>query len=137
MSLLKRHPGLDKSTAAVLSRAHKRVPARDANEEMDRLRAAQRAAHDLVVSFEVVVARPGASPRDFAYLRDEILPRLTYHLHSKRIKAPAAAGAFLSLFVDLDLYFIEGQAFYEAMRDELGWSPAQLTEHLTRWREAL
>ncbi len=118
---------------AVLARASSSVDAHLANAAIFAERAAQEALHGRAVVFEAL-----AGPvRDLAWLTEDVLPRLTYHLRAKKLRAPRAPGAFVALFVDVRLYFFDARALYEVVSELSGWSNADLTERIARWEETL
>lgn len=119
--------------AAVLARASSSVEAHLANAAIYAERTAQEASHGRAVVFEALA---GAEP-DLPWLVGSVLPRLTYHLRAKKLRAPRAPGAFVALFVEQRLYFLDARALYEAVRELSGWSEDDLAGHISRWEERI
>ncbi len=118
---------------AVLALASSSVDAHRANAAICAERAAQEAVHGRAVVFEVLAGAEG----DLDWLSGTVLPRLTYHLRAKKLRAPRAPGAFVALFVKERLYFLDARALYDAVRDLAGWSEEELATRIRRWEETL
>ena len=106
------------------------MPGRDANLEIDRERLRQRLAHGRALSYEVVL-KP---EHGFAYLATVVAPRLAEYLGVKKLHPLACQGVFVSLFIDDDLYLIEGPTFFAVMREAEGLSEAAWRERLHIWQ---
>ncbi len=117
----------------VLARASSSVEAHLANTAIYDERAAQEAMHGRAVVFEALAGQA----RDLGWLTGDVLPRLTYHLRAKKLRAPRAPGAVVALFVDLRLYFLDAQALYAVVSELAGWSEADLAARIARWEETL
>jgi len=113
---------LDDRTRALLARAERRVPGRSANEEIERERVRHQLAYGRAMSYEVVLSRE----HGFAYLATVVAPRLALYLVHKKMSAGDCRGVFVSLWVGDELYFLEAETFFDAVReaeglDEGGW----------------
>lgn len=124
---------IDDRTRAVLAVASREVPAREANQAIHEEREAQLAVHGVAAAYEVLL-RP---EHGFAHLCDHVLPRLAHHLGAKRIRTPRAPGAFVALFIDERLYFLDAGAFIHAVAEQAGWSAPQLSANLARWQKEI
>ena len=118
---------------AVLALASSSVDAHQANGAICAERAAQEAVHGRAVLFEALAGAEG----DLDWLAGTVLPRLTYHLRAKKLRAPRAPGAFVALFVEERLYFLDARTLYDAVRDLAGWSEEELATRIRRWEETL
>lgn len=112
------------------AQAFAQCPARDANEAIAQIRARMEAEHGDAVNYEVALAGRGDS-----HLLQVVGPRLALYLRSKRYRVTACAPGFLSLFEHDTLYFIAAPVFYEALRDEAGWTPEAFAEIARGWEE--
>jgi hypothetical protein len=112
-----------------LARAERRVPARDANVEIDRERTRQQIAHGRALSYEVVI-EPG---RGFAWLATEVAPRLAQYLGNKKIPPLRCHGVFLPVFAGDELYFLEGPTFFDAVREAEGLDDAAWRVRVRTW----
>ncbi|HCF56590.1 MAG TPA: hypothetical protein DFS52_01165 [Myxococcales bacterium] len=89
----------------LLTLAFDRGPAHQANariqaarEKVEASGAAQARSYELVVPPEATLA----------WLAQEVLPRLVYHLDSLGLRPPAVPGLFVSLFVGDEVFFVHG-----------------------------
>lgn len=120
---------LDGATTALLARAERRVPARDASQEIDAQRMRSQLAYGFALSYEVVCD----VQKGFAPFVNTVAPRLVSYMGQKRLQPFQAKGVFLSLFVGDWLYFIEAPRFLEAVREAEHLSEAAFRQKVAAW----
>jgi len=107
----------------LLEHAFGRAAASDANRAIEDAREQE---GERSRSFEIVVA-PDAG---IAWLQEELLPRLVYHLESLGVRPPGYSGIFVSLFVGDEIHFVR-------TRDVMAFATAALSlsadEMYARW----
>ena len=118
---------MEEAVAAVLARSFHRTRAKEANEEMARMRAQE--GHDgLATSYELVLPSEGATE----HLVERVLPRLVYFLECRGSRLPHCAGVFCSIFAGDELYFVRAADFVEELSRLSGLSPEQMVEKYGR-----
>ena len=110
---------MDDRTRAFLALAFDHAPASDANREIDRVRRERG-----VESYEIVLNAEDA----FTATIERIVPRLIYHLETKKRRLPGYSGVALSVFSGTELYFLSAADAVEFLAKELQTSVAGLVD---------
>ncbi|MBS2021008.1 MAG: hypothetical protein JST92_01250 [Deltaproteobacteria bacterium] len=142
---------MDDGLKALLARAWRTVPGREANEAIIRARAAtasaqaalERGVLDDAASDEAVDAALSEDPDSlplsrsyelmlgpdatFASFAKDQLPKLVYHLESIGARLPAAAGVLVCVFEGESLHFLQGGEVIEECLKQLGLTAEELS----------
>ena len=111
--------------------AFERYDALEANDLLDRARAAYETHHGQAVPYEVLV------PDGALALDPSILGRLLVHLEAKRVSAESATVVFVAAFWGASLYLFEGPVFIEALLRANGLATGDVADRLRAYRARL
>ncbi|MGI5863923.1 MAG: STAUR_1299 family protein [Myxococcales bacterium] len=110
---------MNEDLRSLLDLAFDRAPAQEANARIQATRERVEANGAATVrSYELVVP-PDAT---LAWLEQEVLPRLIYHLDSLGMRPPTVPGLFVSLFFGDEIFFVHGNDLLMFASRELGLS---------------
>jgi hypothetical protein len=115
---------VDEALRSLLELAFRRVPAREANAAIARVRSDEAIGGRPVRSYELVLSGDAT----FAALAESTLPRLVYHLESLGARPPAFEGMVLSIFAGDELCFVRVADFLPAAARLAGATVAELYE---------
>ncbi len=110
----------DPRLAAFLARAFGRARAADANRQIEQVRRDEGDSN----SYEIVVG----AEESFAQFAERLVPRLVYHLESKKARLPECHGVFLSVFSGEELYFVRARDAILFFAEALGTTASDLAD---------